>query len=443
MRILEWMSEDRVDSEAAADLPVIEAIADAGHESIRILPSSSEGDPAKPIRETAGVRRLPWNPARAAWFESGEIDAICSFHRGRGIDLVWARGRGAWRAAIRAAIRLEAPLWIELGSIMEASSLPRVPRGTDLLLTVASHAEAECLKADLRDRLLRTANGDPLLVPPAISIIPGPRHTARSEAMAKIVIANPGRRPTAACLRLLETVISTVITRVQRRPPDLQGPDHQAPDQLDPDHEAHQHDPRSDLPQHRPHRPLEVFLEDPLGEHPSVQRLLRRLGVDLPGTRDRGETARRASVVRIPPLGRCRGVLGDGDALIAPQPLLRQRPAVLEAVAAGTLFASPPDPELEPWFSEGRGGVELPLRGDAARRSVGIETVLDALNDPEQRRILAGDAIHGLGALLDPRTRVAGVHSALGRVVGPHHIEFFVPTSTPTIDSPRDPAPRL
>ncbi|MHC4868257.1 MAG: hypothetical protein ACYTE2_00995, partial [Planctomycetota bacterium] len=63
--------------------------------------------------------------------------------------------------------------------------------------------------------------------------------------------------------------------------------------------------------------PIEVFLEDPLGDRPAIRRLLRRLGADVP-TPDvldvpkTGQTSDKAAgiaderIVRIPPLGRCR-----------------------------------------------------------------------------------------------------------------------------------------
>lgn len=422
MRILEWIAEDRVDSEAAADRAVIAAIAESGHEEIRVLPSRSESDPARPVRETAGVRRLPWNPRQARWYEAGEVDAICASSRGRGIDLVWARGRDAWRAATRAAARLEAPLWIELGSIVEAAALSRPPRGVDLLLTVASAAEMDCLPVPLRDRLVTDVKGEPLLVPPAISEPPERGRLGVSASgptpSCKIVLAHPGRRPNAHGQRLLRTVIERVHARNRDRR-------HASANGLSGD------------------PPIEVFLEDPLGDRPAIRRLLRRLGVDVP-TPDvldvpkTGQTSDKAAriaderIVRIPPLGRCRGVLGEGDALIAIQPLLRQRPAVIEALAAGAVFASPTDPELASWFGGDAGGIDLPLGGNALDRETAVDALLDAVEDDARRRNHAAAMRRRLAPLLTPRTRVDAVAEVLSRVSAPHQIKFFHPTTPAT-----------
>lgn len=420
MRVLEWIAEDRVDSEAVADRSVIEAIADAGHESIRILPATSEGDPARPTRETAGLRRLRWNPAQAGWYEAAEVDGICESNRGRGIDLVWARGRSAWRAARRAAVRLDAPLWIELGSIEEAAALSSVPRGVDLLLTVASSAEVEHLRPAVRDHLLRnladppladTPPADtPLIVPPAIAA-PARRAIVEdaedAERAARIVVANTGRRLGSAGVRLIATLIERVLAWNVAAP-----------------------DPGIATVE-MPRRRVELYLEDPLAERVAVRRLLARFGVGVPSAAGPRQSAERSDasapcsnnrVVRIPPLGRCRGTLGDGDLVFAPQPLLRHRPAVVEAIAAGALFASPPDPELASWFGDGRGGIPLPTRGSGPSRAAAVDEMLQTLASPESRRTLHARASAGLAPMLDPTTRIEAVLSAMARVASPHKL---------------------
>jgi len=401
VRVLEWIAQDRVDAEAAADRPVIEALHEAGHESMRILPTSSEGDPAQPIRETAGLRRLPWTPHRAAWFEGGEVDAICEFHRGRGIDLVWARGRSAWSAAIRAAARLEAPLWIELGSIVEAGALARIPRNVDVLLTVATSAETEHLRGGLASRLLLTAEGGPLIVPPAMA---APRRHADGarDRRSKIVIVNPGRRPNAAAVHL----VGTLIERVQAW-----------------NRHLHSASPRDGTNAAL----VEIFIEDPLAGRPAIRRLLARLDADVPTPRNLEEATPSKRVVRVPPLGRCRGAIGEGDAVVAPQALLRQRPAVIEAVAAGAIFVSPRDPELADWFGNGVGGLELPRPGHDADSGAVIDELLETLATPG-RRHGAAEATRRLGTLLDPATRTNAVRETFERVSGPHRIAFFLPT---------------
>lgn len=400
MRVLQWLAEDRVDSEAAADRPVIEAISQIGHDLIRVLPSSSDADPARPIRETAGVRRLSWHPGQIRWFEGGEVDAICEAHRGRGIDLVWIRGRAAWWAGLRSARRLDAPCWIELGSLPEATALRHPPRDVDLILTVATPAEAECLGARLRDRLLLDADGAPLIVPPAIAPPREDRATTGGGGIAngtKVVLVHPGRRPNADCIRTLAAVIESVRDRIES---------------------GSGHDGSSEAV---------VFLEDPLGDRKAVRRVLRRIRPEAPDGGGGEASCRHGGIVRIPPLGRCRGALGDGDVLIAPQPLLRQRPAVVEAVANGAIFASPRDPELESWFTGGPGAIELPQRERRAERAAALEDLFSVLESPARRGEFRSAMTRQLGPLLDPNHRRTAVLTALERVSGPHQAAAFTP----------------
>jgi len=429
MRVLEWISADRVDAEAIADVPVIEAIAAAGHEEIRILPLESEADPARPIRETAGIRRLPWDPRQAFWYEAGEVDAIVRAHRGKGIDLVWARGRTAWRAAARAARRLQAPLWIELGSLDEAASLRRVPRGVDLLLTVATDAEADRLQRGLAGRLLQDADGRHLKVPPAIGASSPRPAGPDSEDLHRIVIVDPGRPPTRSGLRFAETLLEEILQRPPRSEPPPSEPSPSTPsdepssvplpsgstDGASSDASgsgAFGGDPR-----------FEIFIEEPLGDRASIRRLLARLADRERSTSpSRPPVVPHAGVVRIPPLGRCRGVLGDGDLLVAPRPLHRLRPAVVEALGASTLLASPPDPELDDWLGDGEAGILVTPRSDSATRRREAIELLDILRRPDRRRAITQTARDRLAPLLDPTTRVRGVLEAIERVAEPHTI---------------------
>ena len=176
MRLLEWIDEERRDSEAIGDAPILEGLIGDGHRVVRLVAGGADVDPsASTTPESAALRRLAWrSPSR--WSESAAIREVCLAIEGRGLDAVWARGRDIWSPAIAIAARCSVPIWLEIGSAEEAAAARTLRGLADFVVTVPCPSFATLLPARVRGHLLsverRDAGSDsgrvPLAVPPPL-----------------------------------------------------------------------------------------------------------------------------------------------------------------------------------------------------------------------------------------------------------------------------------
>jgi hypothetical protein len=387
MRILEWIDADRRDSESAGDAPILEALIGDGHRLVRLVPGGGEEDPSSAqVPDQAALKRIDWR-APSRWSEPSAVRALCGELEGRGLDAIWARGRGVWSSANAVANRLLVPLWIELGSAEEARATRAIRGLADFVVTVPCPAFATLLHPRFRDHLLscepreRAAGSGrvPLTVPPPIAFrstqtVPpslttdGPIPSADSEPTPRAIVLLAGDEPSrssAAFDRLLRA-----LSRIARDAT----------------------------------LPFELFLEEPLGDRAAAARSL---------------TARRLAdrVTRLPPLSRCRGVLGPEAILVAHSPLGRLEPGLIEALARGSRFVGVGGPALRGWFVDGREGRLLGPRGEVSLWETAIRDAISA-KPPSH-------ATAGLARWLAPSARIDAVRSSLRRLQGPHAGRVF------------------
>lgn len=377
MRLLEWIDEERRDSEAIGDAPILEGLIGDGHRVVRLVAGGADVDPsASTIPESAALRRLAWSsPSR--WSESAAIREVCLAIEGRGLDAVWARGRDIWSPAIAIAARCSVPIWLEIGSAEEAAAARTLRGLADFVVTVPCPSFATLLPARVRGHLLsverRDAGSDsgrvPLAVPPPLlfaSHATGAREHAGSDdstsPQARAVILLAGTAP-----RRPPQVLDRVLASLARIATDAT-------------------------------LPFELFLEERADELAPMPRRLASLGLA-----DR--------VTRLPPLSQCRGVLGGEAILVSPAPLGRLEPSLIEAMARGSRFVGVSGPALRGWFVDGRDGRLLAARSD---RSQWEASLRDAISAPT-----AGQTPAGVHRWLARGARLEAVRSVLRRLEGP------------------------
>lgn len=372
MRLLEWIDQERRDSESIGDTPVLEGLIADGHRIVRVVASDEEDPTAARLPESASLRRLTWSsPSR--WGEAAAIRTICQAIEARGIDAIWVRGRGVWSPAIAAAERMSVPIWLEIGSADEAAASRSLRSLADFLVTVPCPSFATLLHPRIRDHLLRVEQREPgtesgrvpLAVPPPIELptrLRGEAAERSAAGMARAVVVLAGlstTRPRPSLDRLLGS-----LSRLAEDPS----------------------------------LSFELFLEEPLGDLKSMPRRLASLGL-----------AER--VTRLPPLSRCRGVLGGESIIASPAPLARLEPSLVEAMARGARFVGVSGPALRGWFVDGRDGRLLGSRTD---RQHWESALRDAMASPTSI-----DPTEGVRRWLVPDARLKAVRSVLRRLEGP------------------------
>lgn len=375
MRLLEWIDEERRDSESIGDAPILEGLLADGHRLVRVVAGGETDPTASRVSDNASLRRLDWK-APSRWGEAAAVRSICQSIEGRGIDAVWARGRGVWSPAIAAAAHFSVPIWLEIGSADEAAAARSLRSLADFLVTVPCPSFATLLHPRVRSHLLSVESREPgaesgrvpLAVPPPIELAPrvaDPRRDA---------VESDGALPARAVVVLAGTppirelpALDRVLTSLARLAKD-------------------------------PSLRFELFLEEPLGDLKSVPRRLASLGL-----------AERAT--RLPRLARCRGVLGGESILASPAPLGRLEPSVVEAMARGGRFVGVSGPAVRGWFVDGRDGR---LLGSRADRSQWETALRDALSSP-----IATGPPAGVQRWLLPGARLEAIRSVLRRLEGP------------------------
>lgn len=394
MRILEWIDASRRDSESAGDAPVLDALIGDGHRLVRILPGGSPEDPsAEPLPDRPTLRRFDWrSPSR--WSEPSALRALCGELEGRGLDAIWARGRGVWSAAHAVARRFSVPIWLELGSAEEARATRSIRGLEDFVVTVPCPAFATLLHPRVRSHLLscesreRTADSGrvPLTVPPPLAIATGGAGSSRPTEGESRGEGHSGPSPRAIILLAGDapprraTVVDRALAAIARLAEDAT---------ID----------------------FELFLEEPLSDQAVVARsLAARTLVDR--------------TTRLPPLSRCRGVLGPETILVATSPLGRLEPSLIEALARGSRFVGVGGAALQGWFVDGREGLLLGPHADAARWETSLR---DAIASIPTRLPSAG-----LERWLPRNARIEAVRSVFRRLEGPHQGRFSsgLPTAT-------------
>lgn len=377
MRLLEWIDEERRDSEAIGDAPILEGLIGDGHRMVRLVAGGADVDPTvSAIPESAALRRLAWrSPSR--WSESAAIRAVGHAIEGRGLDAVWARGRAIWSPAIAIAARCSVPIWLEIGSAEEAAAARTLRGLRDFLVTVPCPSFATLLPARVRGHLPSVDRRDagsepgrvPLAVPPPLLLAPstarvrehgGSDDSTSPRARAVVLLAGAApRRPPQGLDRVLAS-----LARISTDPT----------------------------------LPFELFLEERAGELAPMPRRLASLGLA-----DR--------VTRLPPLSQCRGVLGGEAILVSPEPLGRLEPSLIEAMARGSRFVGVSGPALRGWFVDGRDGRLLAARSDRSQWEAALR---DAIAAPT-----TGDAPAGVHRWLARGARLEAVRSVLRRLEGP------------------------
>lgn len=391
MRILEWIDGDRRDSESIGDAAILEALVEDGHRLVRLVPGGASEDPtSEAMPERAALKRLGWrSPSR--WSEPSAVRTLCHDLEARGIDAVWARGRGIWSAATAVANRFSVPLWLELGSAEEARAARSIRGLGDFVATVPCPSFATLLHPRIRERLLSCEAREPgaesgrvpLAVPPPLALANlevARSRSDRAEGGAHEVSPQPpramvllaGNEPIRRAASLDRALAA--IARLARDPT----------------------------------TPVELFLEEPLGDRAIVTRSLN--------------SARLAGrAIRLPPLARCRAILGSEAILVATSPLGRLEPSLIEALARGSRFVGVGGSALRGWFVDGREGRLLGLRADSAHWEAAFR---DAIALPSQDR-----PPPGLSRWLHPEARIEAIRSVLRRLEGPLKTRFFTPSS--------------
>lgn len=376
MRLLEWIDPERRDSEAIGDTPILEGLLADGHRIVRVVADGDEDPTADRVPESAALRRMTWRtPSR--WGEAAAIQVVCQAIEARGIDAVWARGRAVWSPAIATASRFSVPIWLEIGSADEAAAARTLRNVSDFVATVPCPSFATLLHARVRSHLLSVESRDPgaesgrtpLAVPPPIKFAaatpPAPGGSAPPEgalATARAVVILAGHPPIRTP-QVLERLLAS-LSRIAKDPT----------------------------------LPFEIFLEEPLGELTSVTRRATSLGL-----------AER--ITRLPPLSRCRGVLGHESILASPTALGRLEPSFLEALARGSRFVGVGGPALRGWFVDGRDGRLLGARADRPHWEAALR---DAIAAPA-----SSEPTPGVRRWMVAGARLEAVRSALRRLEGP------------------------
>lgn len=389
MRILEWIDGDRRDSESIGDAPILESLLSDGHRLIRVVAGGAAEDPATDaMPERGALKRFDWrSPSR--WSEPSAIRSLCHDLEGRGLDAVWARGRGIWSAATAVANRFSVPVWLELGSAEEARAARSIRGLGDFVATVPCPSFATLLHPRVRDRLLsceaREGGAEsgrvPLAVPPPLSksgLETIHRPAARTEASGD---PNPALPPRAMVLLAgteplrRRQALDRALAAIARLAKD-------------------------------PTTPIELFLEEPLGDVAVAARSLASAGL-------------AGSAIRLPPLARCRAILGPEAILVATSPLGRLEPGLIEALARGSRFVGVGGAALRGWFVDGREGRLLASRSDVAHWETALRDAIAAATTPEPPP--------GLARWLHPEARITAIRSVLRRLEGPLTTRFFSP----------------
>ena len=374
MRILEWIDQDRFDSESLADAATLAALLEDGHRILRVLPTNSGGDPTEAtLPSSRSLRRFEWAGA-SRWRERGEVARLCDRFEESTVDVVWLRGRGVWSPGRRAASMLSTGCWIELGSLQEATATRSLRGGDDLVLSVPVPSFSTSLPAEIRRRVAHVepptgsaperGGRTPLSVPPPLQPPMPITASTNTDGPFPMVVLSGGR---SASDRGRDRCLAAIAAIARKNP-----------------------------------GAFEVFLEDPIVEVPGVRKLLATSGL-------------QPVVTAIPSIRRCRGMLAQPAILVVPTPVGRLEPAVLEAVSRGARVVATADPAQRDWLGDRQRGVVVPPRASAGRWE---SALVEAMASPPQ------PAPPMIERWLDPALRIEAVRSVLRRFEGPIRVGF-------------------
>lgn len=381
MQVLECIDRARLLSEGPGDATVLAALLDRGIAWTRVLPCDPGDDPSsRELPDTPRLRRLQANFSLPRWLLPGERLRIARRAASDGVGLVWIRGLEAWEFARPLASELGVPAVIEIGSAAEAvrSRRFRDASASTLALTVAGAGLLGLLHRGRSAPLV-----PPAIVPPTIpAAAPG---AAAADASAESAATGPAMAVSAAIA-------------VLAGPRGTHNASHLAAIRAIGD--ALRESPTSAA--------TSILLETPLLEHPTIRRTIRAAGL-----------ASRVSTM--PSLCHCRSILAEAAAVVAPLPLGRPEPALLEAVAAGAVVVTAADPAAD-WIEDRRSAfvVAPPRRRGAWAKAIAAALTL---RDGPGERLAAWrrGCREAVADLTDPSHRIAamlgicgGNHAAIG-----------------------------